>query len=350
VQVFPVAEWKADFSIGYKHKNEEHEVNGEMKEKPFDYEPEATWIVGGSTEATLGQEKFSYSLDSGVKADSLPLFGSLLSKIGKMGKVFESMSKMGISVKLEPKWPSWKFSGGLKLIELPGKRIVGSEGSFKFGFNPLFGMGIEIGILDWLIKFAFALAGGAPVGAFIAKVRKMAAEGFGKKDSRFQGKLDIDIVIKVEGEIKGGFGLKYSDGKCETDEEASQVEAAMSFGIEGHVIGTGRVWRVEATAAAKIGSAGADGKELSKISGTVKPKAGKDPLAMSGQLTFTGLALYYLLYYEFGLKSEETAQKEHEDDPETTKKRSLQTRDQKTAKCVLFEEWKWPKTEGGGGE
>ena len=266
-----------------------------------------------------------------------------------MGKVFESMSKAGISVKLEPKWPSWKFSGGLKLIEIPEKRIVGSEGNFKFGFNPLFGMEMQISILDWLIRFAGALTGGVAVASFIVKVRDLAAKGFGKKDSFAAGKLDIDIFFKVEGEIKGGFGLKYSDGKCETDTEASSVEASMGLSIEGHVIGTGRVWRVEATAAAKVGSGGADPKEPSKIIGTVKPKAGKDPLAATGQLKFTGLALYYLLYYEVGVKSEETSAKEHEDDPETTHKKGYQTRDEKTAKCVILEEWTWPK-EGAGGE
>jgi uncharacterized Zn-binding protein involved in type VI secretion len=350
VQVFPKAEWKADFSITYKHKNEEYEEKGEKKERPFDYEPDATWVVGGSAEATLGSDKFNYSLESGMKAEgALPLFGPLLRKIGKMGKVFESMSKAGISVKLEPKWPSWKFSGGLKLIEIPGKRIVGSEGNFKFGFNPLFGMEMQISILDWLIRFAGALTGGVAVASFIVKVRDLAAKGFGKKDTFAAGKLDIDILFKVEGEIKGGFGLKYSDGKCETDSEASSVEASMGLSIEGHVIGTGRVWRVEATAAAKIGSGGADPKEPSKLIGTVKPKAGKDPLAATGQLKFTGLALYYLLYYELGVKSEETSPKEHEDDPETTHKKGYQTRDEKTAKCVILEEWTWPK-EGAGGE
>jgi len=346
VDVFPKAEWKADFSITYKHKNEEA---ADGSEKPFDYEPEATWVVGGSAEAVLGSDKYNYSLDSGVKADALPLFGSLLSKIGKMGKVFESMSKMGLQVKLEPKWPSWKFSGGLKLIEIPKKRIVGSEGNFKFGFDPLFGMGMEISILDWLIKFAGVLTGGEPVAEFIVKVRDLAAKGFGEKGSFAQGNLDIDIVLKVEGEIKGGFGVKYSDGKGEVDSEASQVEASMSLAIEGHVIGTGRVWRVEATAAAKIGSAGADGKEASKVTGIVKPKGGKEPLAVSGQLKFSGLALYYLLYYEIGVKSEETTPKEHEDDPETKRKSGFQNKNEKTAKCVLLEEWTWPKG-GGGGE
>jgi len=71
--------------------------------------------------------------------------------------------------------------------------------------------------------------------------------------------------------------------------------------------------------------------------------------AATGQLKFTGLALYYLLYYELGVKSEETSPKENEDDPETTHKKSYQTRDEKTAKCVILEEWTWPK-EGAGGE
>src|SRR5581483_10462084 len=138
----------------------------------------------------------------------------------------------GPSWKLEPKWPSWKFAGGLKLIEIPKKRIVGSEGNFKFGFDPLFGMEMKISILDWLIKFAGALTGGIALAAFIVKVRQLAAKGFGKPDSTFQGKLDIDIVITVEGEIKGGFGVKYSDGKCETDSEATSVEASLGLAIE----------------------------------------------------------------------------------------------------------------------
>ncbi len=81
----------------------------------------------------------------------------------------------------------------------------------------------------------------------------------------------------------------------------------------------------------------------------MKPKAGKEPLAASGQLKFSGLALYYLLYYELGVKSEETAPKEQDDDPENKSKKGFQNRNEKTAKCVILEEWTWPK-EGAGGE
>ena len=346
VQVFPQAEWTADFSIGYSHKHvEEIGKDGKKKEKPFDYEPESTWIVGGSATAQLGWDKFNYSLTSGVKADALPLFGSLLSKIGKLSTIFESMAKTGFVTKLEPKFPNWKMGGSLKLVELPDKLTVGSEGGFKFRFDPLFGMELEVSILDWLIKFAGGVAGppGVAFALFLTKLRKRLAEGKGDKTTKVQAKLDIDIAIKVEGEIKGGFGMKYVDGKGDIDPEAAQIEAAMGISINGHIIGTGRAWRVEASAAVQVGSAGADGREPSKFGGRLKPKSPKEPLTIAGQLFFTGLALYYLGYVEFGIKTEETSPLEHEDDPENTRKKGWGKKYESRGTCVLLEEWTWPK-------
>jgi hypothetical protein len=343
VQIFPEVEWKAEMSIGYSHEKAKDAAG---KEDAFRYDEESTWKIAVSGEVKFGSLSGKLDVESKPKADGLPLFGSLLEKVGWCAKVFDSMSVFGADVKLKPRWPKWSWSGGLKLVEIPGKPIVGTEGKFKFGFDPLFGIELEVSILDWLIRFGGSLAG--PPGVILAQalvhVRERFAKGAGSDKSFLQAKLDIDIVLTVGGDIKGGFGCKFVDGKCSVDADASSIDGGVDVKVEGHVIGKGRVWRFEVSGAGKVGAAGADGKEPSRFGAKVSPKGGKDPLAMKGQIYFSGLAVYYLLYLEIGLSGAENKKKEQDDsDGFTAKPSGKQKLFDKSGICVLMKPWSWPK-------
>jgi uncharacterized Zn-binding protein involved in type VI secretion len=345
VQIFPEVEWKAEMSIGYMHKNAK---DAKGKEDPFAYDAESTWSIEFSGDAKFGATSFKCSLEAKQLADGLPLFGSLLEKVGWCSKVFDSMASFGADVKLKPRWPKWTFGGGLKLIELPGKPLVGTEGSFKFGFDPLFGISLEVSILDWLIRFAGGLAGppGAILGQALVQIRKRFAKGTGDEKSLVQASLDIDIVLTVGGDIKGGLGWKFVAGKCDVDSEASSIDAGVDLKVEGRVVGKGRIWRFEMSGAGKVGAAGADGKEPSRFGGKLTPKGGKNPLALKGQIYFTGLAVYYLLYLEVGAAGAENAEKEESSEGEFTAKKSGKTKIfEKSGTCVLMKPWEWPKAD-----
>lgn len=343
VQIFPEVEWNAEMSIGYSHGK----VKGaEAKKAAFAYEAESTWTIDFSGDAKFGATSFKCSLGAKEAGDSLPLFGSLLEKVGRCSKVFESMAKFGIKAKLEPRWPKWTFGGGLKLIELPGKPLVGTEGSFKFGFHPLFGMTLEVSILDWLIHFAGLLVPGPGeiLADALTSLRQYLGEKHGDKNSIAEGSLDIDVVLTVGGDIKGEFGCKFVDGKCEVDSKAEPIDSGVDVKVEGRVIGKARVWRFEVSGAGKIGAASADGKEPSRFGAKIRPKGGKDPLAMEGQIYFSGLAFYYLLYLEVGMSGAENKEKEKEESNGFgTKVSGGHKLVEKSGTCVLMDPWSWPK-------
>jgi len=299
VKVYPEMSVKADVTLGYKHGNLK---NAEGKET-FEYEASSTWVFGGSVDVAYGPNKFTYSLETETKADPLPMFGGLLKLIGRTAKIFESMGTFGASAKLKPRWPKWTISGGgLKLAERTGKPIVGVEGDFKFGFDPLFGLDLEVSILDWLILFAGGLAGppGIAVAKMLTELRERFAKGAKSAGGKAEASLDIDIQLIVGGELFGGFGMKYKDGKADIDPEAARIGGKVGVKVEGHVIGKARIWKFEASGAGKVGAASADGKEESQITAALVPKGGKDPLAPKGEISFNGLAFYYALYLEVG--------------------------------------------------
>ena len=343
VQVFPEAEWKAEMSIAYSHKNAK---DSQGKDDPFAYDANSTWTIEFSGDAKFGSNSFKCSLEAKQLADGLPLFGSLLEKVGWCTKVFDSMASFGADITTKLRWPKWTFGGGLKLVELPGKPLVGTEGSFKFGFDPLFGVTFEVSILDWLVRFAGGLAG--PPGAILAQalvqVRKRFAKGAGDEKSVAQASLDIDIVLSVGGDIKGAFGCKYVDGKGDVDPDAASIDAGVDVKVEGRIVGKGRVWRFQVSGAGKVGAASADGKEASRFGGKLTPKGGKDSLSMKGQIYFTGLAVYYLLYVEVGISGAENKEKEKDDEDGFSSKKSEATKLlDKSGTCVLMKPWRWPK-------
>ena len=343
IQIFPEVEWKASMEIGYAHLSAK---NAAGKPVPFHYDEHSTWTIGGTVEGKFGAAEGKYALEAKTLADSLPLFGSLLEKVGWAAKVFDAMAVFGADVKLTPRWPKWKFGGGLKLIEIQGKPIVGSEGSFKFGFEPLFGIELQVSLLDWLIRFAGSLAGppGAVLAQMLVQVRKRFATGAGTGKDFGQASLDIDIVLTVGGDIQGGFGMKFSNGKCTVDPEAKLIDGGIDVKVEGRIVAKARVWRFEASGAGKIGGSAPDGVTGSRFGAKLSPVGGKDPLAMKGQIYFTGLAVYYLLYLEIGMagaESDPTAEPDY--DKISAKKTAKDKMIEEKGICVLMDPWTWPR-------
>lgn len=113
VQVFPEAEWKAEMSIAYSHKNAK---DSQGKDDPFAYDANSTWTIEFSGDAKFGSNSFKCSLEAKQLADGLPLFGSLLEKVGWCTKVFDSMASFGADITTKLRWPKWTFGGGLKLV------------------------------------------------------------------------------------------------------------------------------------------------------------------------------------------------------------------------------------------
>jgi uncharacterized Zn-binding protein involved in type VI secretion len=351
VQVFPEVGWKAsNVSIAYTHENVEQ---AEGEPKSFAYREDATWLLTGSFETKFGANTTKLPLRGTYLSDSLPLVGSLLRKVGWCASVFDSMSKHGSPVTFAPRWPKWTMEGELKLVEIPGKPIVGSEGSFKFGFDPLFGIELKTSILDWILRFAGNLAGGPAVGLALTEIRQRFGKGVGNEKSAVQGSLDIDIVLTAGGRIDGKLGWKFVGGKCEIDGDVAGVKAVLDVKVEGRVIAkghlrAGRWFTIEAAGGGKLVAAAVEGNEANDepekkpccFGGRVVPKGGKDLLATEGEIFFSGLGIYYILYVEAGIGGAENKDK-HEQDDEVKKSATHRFYEKKGA-CVVLEPWTWP--------
>jgi uncharacterized Zn-binding protein involved in type VI secretion len=352
VQVFPEVEWNAEMTIAYAHENAK---DAEGKKNPFAYDAESTWTISFSGEAKYGAQSFKCSLDANQLADGLPLFGSLLNKIGVCAKIFDSMASFVGGAKPKLRWPKWRFGGGLKLVELPGKSIVGTEGSFVFGFDPLFGLTLEVSILEWLIAVGKLTPAISPLAFALEKVRTLFKNSLGNKKSVAQGSLDLDIVLSVGGDIKGELGFKYLAGKCDVDPEAAAVDGGIDVKVQGYLIGGARIWKFHMAGGGQVGSSSAEEpstggkvrgdilerKEPSRFGAKLTPKGGKDPFAMKGQIYFTGLAFYYLLYADVGVSGAESeAKRMKEHNGFSTKPSSTY---ESSGSCVIMQPWSWPK-------
>ena len=189
-----------------------------------------------------------------------------------------------------------------------GKPTVGLEGSYKFGFDPLFGIELRFDILSWLIRFAGGL-GGLPgellAQALVQMLKRFAKKWKGDEDSWAQATLDIGMYFTTGGDIKGSLGFKYVDGKCEVDASASKIGGGVDFNVEGHIKAkarAGRYFRVEAAGTGQVGLGASEDpdKKPCRMEADLVPKVTKNGFAYKGQLTFSGLAFYYLLYVEAG--------------------------------------------------
>jgi len=350
VVVYPEVGLKGTMSLGYK-KDQLKDAKGNPK--PLEYEEKSTWEIKGELESTFGAN--TRKLAGTGKMEALPMFGPLLKNIGWVSKFCESIGAYGLDVKIEPRWPLWEISGAeVKLVELKGKRKVGWEGSFKFGFNPLFGIQLSASILDWMIRFLGGLAG--PPGLVLAKalvqVRKRFADGGKFAGGKVQANLDIDIQIVVGGTVKGGFGVKFVQGQSEIDGEASGIDGSVDLAVTGKVKGAGKVWKVTVAGVAQIGSSSAGSEtEPSKIGGKVKLEPSKkNAFNTKGQLYFNGLAFYYLLYVEYGTGGADIVKKKDDQEGRSFEGENSSTTRvaEKKGKAVLLKAWSWP-AEGATG-
>jgi hypothetical protein len=344
VEVFPEVECKGEMVLGYAHPAIDE------KRPTFVYEPKAAFKIGGAIEGKFGRDTFKFEADSSTgPSDAFPLVGPLLEKLGKSIFLFDMMMRFGDDVKGEILWPDLKMSMGLELVEFAGKPIVGPKGTFKFVFDPLIGFQLKLSILNLLIRL-----GGVcflPGGPKVASTLIMLKAKFASDPKSFE--MEIDLTVK--GDIAGGLGFEYVDGRGEVDGSASKVEGGIGIQVEGRVAGTAKVLAVEFAGGGKVGVAGAkgEGSEPSRFGARLLPSADKGHFTLDGEVFFTGMAFYYLLFLELGAAGAESEKKdttapkskvlpaanEKSDEGETNFKRSLRT--EYKGSSVLLEPWSW---------
>jgi hypothetical protein len=383
IRVYPNFSWKGEFSLGYEYERESVPV-GEKPSSKLD--PTGIFSISVAVElvycGTTKKVQFTLNTRGAHKDDLGPLssgpFALAQSSISKFAGKFEDLDRFtkrgGASLygrpvdKIEIKWPKIVVGGGAELAEKEDSPVVYRKGEVHFKFSPLIGFEVSTDLLEWLIRIAATAAipgGGAALAKFLLAAKKWAAgdaedekeeserKEREKADLATQGKWAhakaavkpkakaiLEMRLTVEGEIGGGLGWEWG-GSISTDQKL--LEAKVGFTLVGRAYGEVRVWKVAASASAEISAKGKDGTEFCGIIGSIIPKKSKDGFATSGELKFTGLAIYYLLYYEYGSAAAEGGPKvaEGKDFGAHFSKDSKTRKEKKNCLAVLFEEHTW---------
>jgi hypothetical protein len=143
-------------------------------------------------------------------------------------------------------------------------------------------------------------------------------------------------------------GIVFAEGKGQLDSSSNKATGSIGLSLEGRLVGRTHVFRLNATAGAKVGALGASGKSPSRLGvGAALRMDGRRP-TIEGQLFFTGLAVYYLLFAEVSIDGTECGRNgeglvrdaDGSTNPETRIKGTEAI--QKREVFVLLEPWSWP--------
>lgn len=382
VEVFNKALISGEVVLSYAHptiRAQGPEAPDGTHTTPLHYNRMATWKIEGSFTANVFGREFKLlekEADMG-EADPLPFVGGLLDMIGSTTYIFDSMRQLGAGVKGEILWPKWKFSAGaLELAEMKLSPRVGLSGTYGVSMDPVIGGGLTVSLFDYLILFGGPLAG--PPGVVLAKALKYIKEKLApnsmsdleigpdhssRDDDRKAAGLaiDVDIELKVTGKVFGGFEMKFQEGKGELT-DSTGIGGSLGVQVEARLLGKAKVWRVEFAGGGKAGAAAAEGegKDPCELKATVAVTAPGGKLTCDGVATFSGLALYYLLYVEMAVVGAESDKKDDEDDAapqrplsnataaaEEKEKKEEKQEPRKIGKkelkgsCVLIQPWTW---------
>jgi uncharacterized Zn-binding protein involved in type VI secretion len=382
IEVFPNAGWSGELEFGYTVDKKEKKLiplttyNNEQKLDKIKhatlYEKQGTFAVKGKLEAYVGRTPLS--IEAGVegkanKADSDPLsraaFRYTQAIIDRLSKVLWFIEDY-YATKFDIRWPCIKIGGGVALAEQEEKPTVGTEGTFSIDASPLIGLQVSTDILDWLIYAAGALIPAlAPFSQYLVRVKHRLKSGLtagGKKqDENANAKLDIGIVLTIGGEIGGGLGWKFSQGKVQTDTDKARIEAKVDFKLEALAKVEAKVFIIKANAYISLSAMSAGGSGPSQITGKVFPKEGKD-FAFTGSLSYNGLAVWYAYYFELGAEAElgnkekdegeedgkastKSAKPKAEPDSKGAVKPAFGSKavDERGCLGVIWDPWEWPR-------
>jgi uncharacterized Zn-binding protein involved in type VI secretion len=364
IQVFPNFSWKGEVSLGYEHAAEPAAGSGAPLDKgPLPtLSPKGTIGIGGKLEITFGDSTKKIEPTIKAKAGQASDWGALgtgpfrlaLAFLQRFAGIFESLNhhakvtavangRLNALVgkpadKIEIKWPKVTFGGGTELAEAEGNALVNREGEIHIKFDPLIGFEVSTDIFEWLIRFASAgaVAAGPALASFLLTVKHWAAgdeDADPAKPAR-RWKAILELRLSVEGSIGGGISWKWKTGKLDPDQ--GLLEAKVGFKLVGRAYGEIRVWRVSARGCAQISAQSDDGKDVCGIIGRIIPKRGKTGFVTSGELKFTGLAIYYLLYFEYGSAAKEAdlSAAKKDKDFELTAPKESKTRKEKTERLA----------------
>lgn len=310
VQVFPSFKWAGKVGLGYKDISKKEDVK----------KTESGWGVSGEVELQIAENQWTYKAETDFSVRSLfpkiqNTLGDLFEKIEDMtsdhskalnkstaGSAYKTEEKSLVNFKFKP--PNITLGGGIELKEVASSNEVDLEGNIALALSPLVEAELSTDIFDWLIIAAGTGVGGpagTQFGKFLVRVKGWAKE---------KG-ATVEAIFSVKGGIEAKLEWKKSAGEpwSSTGRE-SEATGSLTMGLKAEVSIKKTMWKLSAKAGAELYVMGATNhKEGVGLVAKLKSSTVDGQPAVDGNLSFTGLAIYYAYYAEFGVKEADSSDK-----------------------------------------
>jgi hypothetical protein len=202
------------------------------------------------------------------------------------------------NVKLSFPQMAWGFKYTSTIAEHPDKAVVRRDVDVEFTADPLFGAGVEVDLLELLIRAAgngavgLGIACGPAVAQFLLNLKRRAAEGvsfFG-----VQGKATVALTLGIKGSIGGRAAGQFRDGG--PSEASGTLEGKLTFTFGGVAAVEGKVLQLVVTAGVSLTGEAAFAAGLQFGHDTEKG------FFWGGKMYFAGAKLEFRTFYDVKIK------------------------------------------------
>ncbi len=306
VHAYPAIRWQAEFHLQYKFS----EATLERCHQDPKHIPQGQWHSGGAFAVSHGQHQWQFGTDQS-HASHLPknkheqwhsvpidtLFNHLQ---GWLSSIMPAFGRLKSCVpELDVHWPKLTFSGAVYNQEAEAGYSVDTQGKIALGFDPLFGIGMQADVLNWLlVEFPPLLL-----------IKKRLEAGVGTQQAGVEAKLQVLLIPETS--VSGEWAWEKA---LESNWQAAsgESECKFEFKIEAVVGGEIQISVFKGGAEADISLA----TSISLI-GTPTHKAGKPALKLAGH--FNGLKVHAVVSVYMGMEKEKTSKKTLMKSSNTTK-------------------------------
>jgi len=294
VHAFSTFKWGGSVSAGYK-----------------DQDGKQSWGFEGRLKGEIGNR--DWKIEAGIGRNADDFFPNIRSVIDDMLERLREITSARVkaiggltseNTAFDPEeitkssitWPQVSLGGNVELQEIDNSHSVGFGGELFLKMDPLIKADLKIDIIDWLVIKR------TPHRKFFRRVRKRVREGVGTDN--INASADLVVELSIEGGLEADLKWERAAGKrwrgADSDKSV-EMSTSLLIGLRGHVEVTARMFYVKAKAGVEIQLQGAssDSEGIGAVLNFWATTANDKP-RLGGRVEFTGAAIYYAYYAEFG--------------------------------------------------
>lgn len=281
VQAFPPFKWQGKLEFGYDPKR-----GGNFTDR---------WYLEGNLGWDIGDSTWKYKRGD-RKEDYFPQLGSAVGDIvNRIDGLITEARATAQTYKVKMNWPKVSLGGEVELLEAKNNYNADLGGKIFLKLDPLIGAEARVDILQYLINK------GAPgLSGFLEEIRDKAAKGFGNETTWVKAKLTLNLFI--EGKVAAELSWKKEPNQKWLSTEGNKEAArslSLTMKLEAKLEVETKLLIVYIRAGVEVSIAGAEKKEEGVgIVMALRATTDKDKPAVGGEFIFTGMTIYYAVYFE----------------------------------------------------